>query len=113
MSFTENEMKELAKIAFPSYRGRKFRFVQRAAVDCYDVNWNNGSRSQYVLLDVNTKFPLWNSSRIAMMFPGTQSKDQTLHKLAPNTVMVRESIFMGKNVGLTVFFPPPPEEESV
>jgi hypothetical protein len=98
------EVKRIAKLAFPEYKGRKFAFdVQNYPLDMRSY-WDGGSRDYY-------KFVSLADGRVSMEVPVQSAFDPKISGLDSVTipegfVAVRHSIFCGKDSGLTVIANP-------
>lgn len=92
--------RELVKLAFPDYRGRKItETIETRPVDVTSY-WDGGSRDYFVAIDLRT-------GRIAPIKQNGTPYDGG--PIAPNGVLipawgalVRHSIFCGKDCGVTV-----------
>lgn len=106
---TKRTTKEIAKAAFPDYKGRKF-FQESAkpeGIAIHDNYWSEGSRGYYVAIRVSdlrsVELPGLNPMRGAecrVTLPG-------------GVVLVRRSIFMGRECGLTVIAPAVPDVPAI
>ena len=105
---TNPDIKRVAKLAFPSYKGRKFRvqsFRPGMNVNSY---WDGGSRDYFALVSLETG-QVFTSPATHPCFDRAPSGDRLglviISKLPENTVLVERSIFCGKECGLTVHVP--------
>lgn len=100
---TDKAIISLAKSAFPDYRGRRFyTVVQQYPIDVRSY-WDGGSRDYFALLRIVDK--------AVHMFPAQSAFDKPVEGLEHVTVpegwvIVRRSIFCGKETGLTVYTAP-------
>lgn len=94
---------ELMKKAFPEYKGRTFRVcTYPAELSSY---WDGGSRDSYVIHDreassfasVQSNHPFFEKDRPRPRFPAD---------FPPSVVVVKHTIFCGKDTGLTLMVRP-------
>lgn len=102
---TDNvEVKRIAKLAFPEYRGRKFRFqVQTYSIDLRSY-WDGGTRSYF-------KFVCLADGRVSIEVPVQSAFDKQIKGLDACTVpegfvCVEHVIFCGKDLGLRLHVHP-------
>ena len=95
----DETVKRIVKATFPSYNGRKFKLSTKIPrkLDSY---WSGGSRDFYAFyelatgksFDVEGNHPYFEANR-----------PRELEKLPPGVVLVRHSIFCGKDTGITIY----------
>lgn len=94
------EVRHIAAMAFPSYRGDKFK-VSTSAPSRLDSCWQGGSRDFYALIDLGT------GQSIAIPENGTPFSNGgqifTLAELPANIALIQHTIFCGKDLGITVY----------
>jgi hypothetical protein len=96
-----DKLKSLAKLAFPGYRGRKYRLEYREKLTTASY-WSGGSRDTYCLIDLATRRP----TPIAGINPiGFQGPTPTT-QISPGQVLVEHTIFCGKDIGITFYLNP-------
>ncbi len=109
MHLTGNEtlIRDIAKVAYPSYTGKKFRIETRETIDVRSC-WDGGSRDYFTFVQVTGEgvvrgFEVGQQSAFDRPIHGAESvKLDTV----PGLVCVRHSIFCGKDTGLTIFIHP-------
>jgi len=89
------KLQRIVSICFPSYKGRKWRAETREQKSCLSY-WDGGSRDSFVVLDLATMkaFPVPETNPFSNNRPGPV-------QIRPGTVIVENSIFMGKPSGIT------------
>ena len=99
---TEEQIKKLARLVYPDYKGRKIKYkVQTDPIDCnYDANWSGGTRTYY-------KFIRLDSGSVMQVpdFAPWKRPDNMKVILPEGCVCVTHSHFCGHDMGLTVIFP--------
>lgn len=103
MLTTNLDVIKIAKIAFPSYNGKRFQVEagRPTSLPCY---WEGGSKDNWCFVDmathktrdVATNHPLFEPDR-----PSVVPAD-----LPENVAIVKHAIFCGKDMGLTVYVHP-------
>lgn len=95
---------QLARRAFPGYRGRLFRLqVHRTPIDCRSY-WDGGSREYFAFVELAT-------GRVTPTLPAQSAFDPAIRgadavTLPPGIACVVHSIFCGKDRGLTLVVHP-------
>lgn len=102
------EVVEVARRAFPDYRGRKFRVAPFDRPRDLISGWDGGTRSQYRVVPLvagssagsfevpeNGTFPLQNDGRKCM-----------LSELPEGLALVQHTIFCGHDIGIIVYVSP-------
>ena len=96
-----DSIKDIVKRCFPDYRGRKIKvqpFTHAMELNSY---WDGGSRdywtfydlkSHKVMADVHSNHPAFEPGR-----------PRHLPKLPDDVLLLRHSIFMGKDIGITIY----------
>lgn len=100
MLTTDPEIKRIAKVAYPDYRGRKIRWkVQAYPLDCRSY-WDGGSRTyfKFVRLADNAVVSMPTQSAFDKQIAGSDAV-----VIPEGFVCVTHSIFCGKDTGLTVY----------
>lgn len=92
--------KEIAKAAFPEYRGRTFREDFSGSVTFYDTNWGGGTRNKYVAVRLSD-MEIATSKNYA---PWTNPVEGKSISIPGDFAIVKHSIFCGHDMGLTVHF---------
>ena len=93
------EIKRIAKLAFPDYRGRKFRYDTRIPTKL-ESYWSEGSRDSYAFVELKTGKVAAVQSNHPFFEAGRPSE---LKALPAGFVIVEHSIFCGKDMCLTVY----------
>ena len=94
---------KLARAAYPSYRGRKYKVRAAESVDIGHTYWDGGSRTTYVVVELGSYRVLPVPKQTPPQFGGPGSVDLPLR---PGIVVVSHSIFCGKDTGLTFLVHP-------
>lgn len=95
------DTKKIGKLAYPSYKGRKFREDRKGRVTFYDLNWSGGTRNTYTLVrltDGATDPGVRNLPPWANPFEGKTVE------IPAGFAIVEHSFFCGKDSGLTVYY---------
>jgi len=94
------EVKEVAKAAFPDYNGKKFK-VKEFPASGMDLTsyWSGGSRDYYAFVDLNTK----KVAPVPQNGSGHGDGNAKVTSLPDNIVVVEHSYFCGKDFGCTVY----------
>lgn len=96
--------KELAKRAYPEYRGRTFREDRSGRVMFHDTNWGGGTRNSYRSLSLDG-----NAGRALPSFaPWANPVEGQSGIIPPGWCVVMHTIFCGKDLGCTVYYPAAP-----
>jgi len=92
------EVQEIAKLAFPDYTGKKFKVSAFSGPMDLTSYWDGGSRSYYAIVNLST-----NKVKSVPENGSMQTrKSFRITKLPPNFAVVENSIFMGKDSGITI-----------
>jgi hypothetical protein len=96
------DVARIVAATFPDYRGQKVRVRPATSESLQDLNWSGGSRSQYRACTLDG-CPLGSSAEYHTYAPwdSRQVEGQSV-PIPPGSVMVRHSIFCGKDTGLTI-----------
>lgn len=96
-------VKALGRAAFPEYRGRMYQAIITEDPISLNSHWDGGSRDYFVL--INSRAQRAQAPQSGTMFDGPLS---TPPKVAPtpDLVIVKHSIFCGKDYGLTFYIHP-------
>lgn len=98
------EIKAIAKVAFPEYKGRKIRVDVKIPTDLSSY-WSEGSRDYFTFVELDTlKIFQVHSNHPA--FESNQPSQLNPSKLPANVVVVRHSIFCGHDCGITIHCKP-------
>jgi len=92
-------IRKIVSAAFPSYTGRKFKLSTDVPKNLTSY-WSGGSRDYYCfyelstgkVLDVESNHPFFEANR-----------PRHLEQLPPGVVLVKHSISMGKDMGITIY----------
>jgi hypothetical protein len=103
--------KKNVKIAalFPGYRKRKVVLKEGTAVTLYGLNWDGGSRSEYTLVDLNTRVVLPIGDN--MTAPWDNKDEGRRVTINPGQAVVQTGTFCGKPA--TMFITYRPEDEAL
>jgi hypothetical protein len=95
------EVRDIANMAFPDYTGKKFKVEAFRGPMELRSSWDGGSRDYYVIVNLSNgkvKPIPENGSGF-----GSNNKIFKITKLPPNFVVVEKSIFVGKDMGITIY----------
>lgn len=93
----------LIRIAFPNYRGRKFK-LSTDIPPRLDSYWSGGSKDKYVFVELKTKREEVKFLPVANNHPFFKAgMPRKLDKLPVGLVLVKHSIFQGKDMGITIY----------
>lgn len=95
---TNDETRRLAKLAFPAYKGRKFRYEERASY-ALENYWDGGSREYVKAIRLSDGSVHEPSS--AVLNPMNGAAHATF-QIPAGVVLVTHTFFCGKDCGLTV-----------
>lgn len=96
--------KEVGLIAFPEYRGRKFRLEYRDSVTLHGRYWSGGSKSDWMAVNLETRqafAPEIGGFENPPQFGGLRSDPKI--DIPPGVAIVEHVIFCGKDLGLRVY----------
>lgn len=98
-----HEWRQVARAAFPEYRGRRIHFSFCSQFMADNLSWEGGSKNEYALVNLNTGTvsPMFQDPKYS--FPGTT--DELFHPIPKGHVVVKHSTFCGEDTGLTVYAP--------
>lgn len=104
-----SDVERLFRIAFPAYKGRKFKIMTQESVFMADTYWDGGSRSEYVVIRLIDQVKLDVPDLISGGFlPTAKAAMEALRsfQLPDGLTVIRHSIFCGKDTGLTMYVRP-------
>lgn len=99
----KSDVIKLIAASFPTYKGRLFHAVETARMTFSDLNWEGGSRSQYVILDLKTGRRA-DMTRLSCNAPWCQPMEGASVDLPPGMVVVEHAISCGSDRGLTFHY---------
>ena len=103
IKLTAKDVPPAIRAAFPGYHGRKWRANVTTVVYMGDTYWSGGTRNEYVAVELAT-------GRVASPDAGAFGTFLRPHEpqveLVPGAVIVEHSMFMGKDVGITIHVHP-------
>ena len=92
--------REIAKRAFPDYKGRKFFEDWSGSVTFYDTNWGGGTRNYYTAIELmNGKATPGQD-----FAPWRNPVEGKTIEIPSRVVVVKRCIFQGVECGLTVYY---------
>lgn len=100
---SRKSVEHIIRGTFPEYRGRTIKVEHRDTVTLYDLNWSGGTRAQYRACTLEGK-ALGNADKYNMMHPWRNNAEGAQVPIASGAVLVRHSIFCGKDLGLTIYY---------
>ena len=90
--------------AFPDYPGRKFRVHPSNTITFYDTNWGGGTRNAYAAV------PLSREDGRSVIHHAAPPWDNPVEgrtvEIPRGVAVIEHSIFMGKDLGITVWVRP-------
>lgn len=95
---------DIARLAFPGYRGRKFEVIISDRPRRLVSYWDGGSRDEFVAVQGAKVF------RVPTR--GALGEDAPDYVPVPGTILVERSIFMGKDSGCKIYLHPADAEMS-
>lgn len=105
ISVTRKDVPAIVINTFPDYRGRKIRIQPTDTVTLCDLNWSGGSRSQYRTCTIAGDV-IGSADRYNMAAPWAHQAEGASVPIPQGAVVVRHSIFCGKDTGLTIYVNP-------
>jgi len=102
---SKKDVAAIVTATFPEYTGRKFKVNASGRVMLLDLNWSGGSRSQYRAATLDGK-SLGGMDRWNHVWPGHNIAEGKTLDIPAGATVVRHSIFMGRDSGLTIFVNP-------
>jgi len=110
----DETIQKIVKATYPDYRGRKFR-LSTSIPSRLDSYWSGGSRSYYAFYELATGKTFSVSSNHPLF---EKHNPRDLDGLPDGIVLVKHSIFCGKDMGITIYANPaqltpllPPKQE--
>jgi len=92
-------VKNLIKACYPNYKGRKVYLSTEIPNDLSSY-WDSGSRDYYVFADVRSG----ETKQVSTNHPAFEpNKPRTLNSLPSGFLLVKHSIFMGHDTGITIY----------
>ena len=92
-------LKKLIAETYPDYKGRKF-FISTNVPNDLSSYWDSGSRDYYCFADLVTG----QIKEVGSNHPAFEpNKPRTLNGLPSGMLLVKRSIFMGQESGITVY----------
>lgn len=92
-------VRKIVNATFPSYKGRKFK-LSTDIPSRLNSYWNGGSRDYFSFYELSTGKVLDVGSNHPFFEAG---KPRDLEELPPGIVIVKHSIFCGKDMGITIY----------
>jgi hypothetical protein len=93
------EIRDIVKIAFPSYNGKKFKVDTFSGPMRLDSYWDDGSRDYYAIVNMKTE----RSKPIPENGSMQGGKPFRISKLPAGFAVVRNSIVRGQDMGVTIY----------
>lgn len=95
----DKTISKIVNATFPSYRGRKFKLSTNipSKLNSY---WSGGSKDEFVFYELSTG-KILNVNSNHPLFETKNPRD--LGKLPNGLVIVKHSIFCGKDMGITIY----------
>jgi hypothetical protein len=100
------DVAQVVSATFPEYRGRKIKVQAAADVMLHDLNWSGGSRSQYRTCTLEGRY-IGGADKANARAPwDNQGAEGARVPIPAGAVVVRHSMFCGKDTGLTIYVNP-------
>ena len=97
----------MLEVSFPEYAGRKFSVEFCELVCFYNLNWDGGTKNDYVAISMGTG----NSAELPERAPWSNPfEGQVLH-LDVDTVIAKHSFFCGQDMGVTFYAHPSRQQQ--
>ena len=103
IKLTAKDVPAMLRRAVPGYHGRKWRANVTTSVQMYDTYWSGGTRNQYRAVNLETGMVGEPGSGAFGNF--LNPREPTV-ELPPGVAIVEHSMFMGKDVGITIHVHP-------
>jgi hypothetical protein len=103
IKLTAKDIPPMLRNVFPEYHGRKWRANVTTNVQMYDTYWSGGTRNQYRAVNLETGMIGEPGSGAFGNF--LDPREPTV-ELPPGVAIVEHSMFMGKDVGITIHVHP-------
>jgi len=110
----DETIQRIVRATFPSYKGKKFK-LSTDVPSRLDSYWEGGSKSSFAFYELATG----KQFSVATNHPFFEKNNpRDLEALPPGVVLVKHSIFQGKDMGITIYTNPeqltpllPPKQE--
>lgn len=102
IKINSKQAQPFAKIAFPDYTGRKFRVEYSEKITLHDLNWGDGTRNWYTVLEIETGL----KKNVSVVAPYFEKKEGQTVEIKPGYMVVCYSEFCGHVMGLTFHIHP-------
>ena len=104
MKLTSEQVKKIAKHAYPDYKGRKFHQEERSTVDTNDdANWDGGTRRYYTFVRLDNGAVMEDPNGQLAPWRRDVTGDTAIAKLVPGVACVVHAFFCGHDCGCTVY----------
>lgn len=105
MKTTKKTIAPLLKATFPDYTGKKF-FVQAAEnITLYDLNWCEGSRTQYRTC-TTAGTTINDSDKFNHIAPWKNPAEGQTMPIPPGAIVATRTISQGRECGITFYINP-------
>lgn len=95
----DETVRKIINSTFPSYKGKKFK-LSTDVPGRLNSYWDGGSRDYFSFYELSTRKTLDVGSNHPFF---EASKPRELESLPPGVVVVKHSIFCGKDMGITIY----------
>jgi hypothetical protein len=102
---SRKQVEKILNATFPDYKGRLVFIEPVESVTLHDLNWSGGSRSQYRTCTLDGQ-PVGSADRYNQMHPMNHQAESAKIPMLPDVLIVRHSIFCGKDVGIDIYVHP-------
>lgn len=98
---TKAQVASLVSHAFPEYRGRKFSIEFASTITLYNLEWDGGSKNEYVAVGVNA-----HMLPIGYGFKQFNPLEGKTVKIPADVVIVQHTFFCGQDAGIRIWANP-------
>ena len=98
------QITDMVRVAFPRYKGRKYRIDNSGRPVNITSYWSHGSRDYFAIVDLETKKVLPVPQNGTVFDGGPIASDGVV--VPPGYVIIEHSIAMGKDFGMTIYVDP-------
>ena len=97
----KSQVRDILKVTFPEYRGRKFKVEFAETITFYDTNWAGGTKNIYVAVATDGR-----TARLNVPAPWVNAVEGARMTMSLNVLIVKHTIFCGKDLGITIYAHP-------
>lgn len=101
LKLTSRQAKPIVSVAFPDYRGRKFFMEFTGAVRFDNMNWDGGSKNEYVSIRRDGSV-----GRFESYSPWNNPVEGQTVQLPADVIVVQHTYYCGQDCGITIYAHP-------